>query len=253
MSAVESAISWMERTALDDSHGYSQINRWGPDYDCSSSVITAYQQAGVPLKTKGASWTGNLREVALKCGFKDVSNQVNLATGTGIKRGDILLCHNASHKHTAMACGNGKEVEASIDENGRTVGRLRGDQTGKEFLIRTYRRNYWQYCLRYQESPATASIPLGQTEVAIATSKEVVSHNGVPYRVMVSPLMMRTDADEDNAKIIGAFYAGNVVYYYGYYKLDKYGRKWLYVTDFKRTGYMCTKARNGKEYLTVKE
>ena len=45
----QSALDWMLDLARDDSHGYSQDNRWGPDYDCSSAIISAYKQAGVPL------------------------------------------------------------------------------------------------------------------------------------------------------------------------------------------------------------
>ena len=107
ISKVEAAVQWMEMTAADDSHGYDQVYRWGEkgDYDCSSAVITAYEKAGVPLKSNGATYTGNLKQVALKLGFKDVTSQVNLATGEELQRGDILL--NEVH-HVAMYCGNGK-------------------------------------------------------------------------------------------------------------------------------------------------
>ena len=33
---VEAACKWAESIAADDSHGYDQGNRNGPDYDCSS-------------------------------------------------------------------------------------------------------------------------------------------------------------------------------------------------------------------------
>lgn len=44
-SVVESAISWAIAIANDNSHGYSQSSRWGPDYDCSSFVISAFRSA----------------------------------------------------------------------------------------------------------------------------------------------------------------------------------------------------------------
>ena len=47
----------------------------------------------------------------LKNGFKDITASVNRGTGTGLKRGDVLL--NEAH-HVAMYCGSGKEVEASL-------------------------------------------------------------------------------------------------------------------------------------------
>ena len=48
-----------------------------------------------------------------------------------------------------MYCGNGKEVEASINEKGRAHGGKPGDQTGKEFLIRDYRNYPWTHVLRH--------------------------------------------------------------------------------------------------------
>ena len=90
--------------------------------------------------------------VFLKCGFVDVTSSVNLATGAGLKRGDVLL--NTSH-HTAMYCGGGREVEASINEKGTATGGKPGDQTGREFLIRSYRNYPWNHVLRYNE-PTTA-------------------------------------------------------------------------------------------------
>ena len=108
----ERATARMEAWAADDSHGYDQADRWGPDYDCSSAVIAAWELAGVPVKSNGATYTGNMRGVFLRCGFEDVTGSVDLATGAGLQRGDVLL--NIRH-HTAMYCGNGMEVEASIN------------------------------------------------------------------------------------------------------------------------------------------
>lgn len=149
-SAADIACDWMEATARDNSHGYDQVYRWGEkgDYDCSAAVITAYQKAGVPVKTKGASYTGDMKPVFLKCGFKDVTSQVNRSTGAGLKRGDVLLNEG---RHTAMYCGNGQEVEASINEKGTATGGQPGDQTGREFLIRSYRNYPWDCVLRYGE------------------------------------------------------------------------------------------------------
>lgn len=150
MSKIEQATQWMENHALDNKCGYDQQYRWGErgDYDCSAAVISAWQAAGVPVKTKGATYTGNMLKVFLRCGFHDVTKSINLRTGAGLKRGDVLL--NTSH-HTAMYCGNGREVEASINEKGRAVGGVPGDQTGREFLIRSYRNYPWTNVLRYSE------------------------------------------------------------------------------------------------------
>ena len=154
MSATEKAITQIEAWAADSSHGYDQANRWGPDYDCSSAVISAWELAGVPVKTKGATYTGNMRGVFLRCGFEDVTAGVDLSTGTGLQRGDVLL--NIQH-HTAMYCGNGMEVEASINENGGVTGGMTGDQTSREFLVRPYRNYPWDCVLRYAGAEAVST------------------------------------------------------------------------------------------------
>lgn len=46
MGKIEIATQWMINLANDDTHGYDQAHRWGPDYDCSSAVITAWENAG---------------------------------------------------------------------------------------------------------------------------------------------------------------------------------------------------------------
>lgn len=136
---IELVCNWCVSVALDDKHGYNQYNRWGnPDYDCSSLVITAWQSFGVPVKTNGATYTGNMLNAFLKSGFK----VVHLAER---KRGDVLL--NTKH-HTALYLGDEKIVHASISENGTISGKA-GDQTGKEICIRSYYNYPWEYCLRY--------------------------------------------------------------------------------------------------------
>ena len=42
MTKTEKAVTWAIRIANDPAHGYDQDNRWGPDYDCSSLVISAW-------------------------------------------------------------------------------------------------------------------------------------------------------------------------------------------------------------------
>ena len=149
---VEGAAKQMEVWANDPNVGYDQKYRWGEkgDYDCSGAVITAYEKAGIPVKSKGgASYTGNMLGAFKKTGFTDITNQVNLQTGDGLIRGDVLLNPG---RHTAMYIGNGQEAEASINEHGTTTGGQPGDQTEKEFLVRSYRNYPWNNVLRYSGS-----------------------------------------------------------------------------------------------------
>ena len=170
---IEDATVWMEETAGNDIHGYDQIYRWGEkgDYDCSSAVITAWEKAGVKVKTAGATYTGNMLSVFKKMGFVDVTSSVNLSNGSGMKRGDVLL--NTVH-HTAMYCGSGIEVEASINEKGTATNGIPGDQTGKEFLIRSYRNYPWTNVLRYTGGvsvsiPTVSVLRKGATGTAVKT------------------------------------------------------------------------------------
>lgn len=151
MTKTEKAVQWMINTANDSRHGYDQARRWGErgDYDCSSAVITAWQTAGVPVKSAGATYTGNMYSVFKKCGFVDVTHSVNLKSGSGLARGDVLLNRRF---HTAIYIGSGKIVQASINEKGTATGGIPGDQTGKEFLVRSYYNYPWDYVLRYPET-----------------------------------------------------------------------------------------------------
>ena len=148
MTKVESATRWMENLANDNSHGYAW-GGWGPtDYDCGHAIITAWEQAGVPVKTAGAASTHNMYPVFLSCGFLDVTAKVNLSTGSGLHRGDVLLHDN---DHTVMACGDGKIVHARSGE-GNTIP---GDQSGNEVRIQPYfqwQNGGWQHVLRYSET-----------------------------------------------------------------------------------------------------
>ena len=147
---IEKAIAWMLNIAADNSHGYDQGYRWGPDYDCSSFCITAWQEAGVPVKTYGASYTGDMREVFLRCGFSDAIGSVDVYSGSGLKRGDVLLSEGY---HVATYIGNGQIVHASQNEFGGAVGGKTGDQTGTEICTRSYYSHTppWDHVLRYKQ------------------------------------------------------------------------------------------------------
>lgn len=56
--SIEKAVKWMENLAKDNTHGYDQTHRNGPDYDCSSSIGTALNKAG--FNVNPSSTTRNL-------------------------------------------------------------------------------------------------------------------------------------------------------------------------------------------------
>lgn len=175
---IERAVSTMEAWAADPAHGYDQTLRWGErgDYDCSSAVITAWERAGVPVKSLGATYTGNMYPVFLALGFRDITTQVNRSTGDGLQRGDVLL--NRA-RHTALYCGGGMEVEASINEMGTATGGAPGDQTGREFLIRSYRNYPWDCVLRYMGGEDEPEIPAIDPPPEMVDVQLPALHNGM--------------------------------------------------------------------------
>lgn len=153
MCVIESAVQWAINTANDNSHGYSQADRWGADYDCSSFVISAFEQAGVPLRAHGASYTGNMRGAMIACGFVDVTNQIGLSSGYGIEAGDVLLNYSA---HTCLAIGGGRVANCRTDEGNW----MTGDQSGNEIRLQSYWNYPWNCVLRYKGSETvTPSTP----------------------------------------------------------------------------------------------
>lgn len=193
--SIEKAVQLAIQIANDDTHGYDQVDRWGnPNFDCSGLVIQCCEDAGIPLKSAGATYTGNMRSAALQIGFKDVISKVNLQTGSGLKRGDILL---NQAKHTAFYIGSGQIVHASINERGTVTGGKSGDQTGKEICVRPYYNKPWDSILRYtgsadpvKETPkvattsVTASLPIlkrGMTGTAVGVWQQCLCAAG--YKV----------------------------------------------------------------------
>jgi len=148
-TVIDRAVSWALGIANNPACGYNtdRAKRWGPDFDCSSLVISAFQNAGVPVKTNGANTTYDMKRVFLKSGFIDVVGSINKWNGEGLKKGDVLLLQK---HHTALVVDDEHNiVHAAGNERGGTMNGTPGDQTGKEICRRTYYNGYWDCVLRY--------------------------------------------------------------------------------------------------------
>lgn len=157
MLKIEKALQFMRNVAADDSHGYDQENRNGPDYDCSSLVATALNQAGYDVPV--TAYTGNLYTYLKKCGFTPVKSSADR------KPGDIWL---SPGYHVVMSVDADHIVHASINEKGTITGGRSGDQTGKEICERSfYVPSYgWTYHLRAPEEVIPDPVvPGGDEEV----------------------------------------------------------------------------------------
>ena len=120
-------IQWAIDIANDDSHGYSQCARTGPDYDCSSLVYYSLINAGFTTEQLGSYpfTTATMPTVLPQAGFVRHS-----FVQSELQAGDILWRSG----HTAMYIGNDQIVHASGPEGGGLCGSA-GDQTGKEILV----------------------------------------------------------------------------------------------------------------------
>lgn len=158
-TTIERAV-WLMRAIADGNYGYSQPHRNGAygnepsDFDCSSLVTYCWQSAGVPVREKGASTTSNLYKPFIACGFKDITNQIDLQTGKGLRAGDVLLYpYDGQYGHVEMMLNSTTICGARRDENGKDgwEGSQPGDQTGHEIEYSAY-YNFatgWKFVLRY--------------------------------------------------------------------------------------------------------
>lgn len=114
-NVIETAIAWATGIANDNTHGYSQANRYGPDYDCSSLVTTAFRNAGINVPYDCN--TRNMKERFVNAGFVWIpaSSIPNFpSSSANLKRGDILL----KSGHTELYIGNNQNIGAHDNYNG---------------------------------------------------------------------------------------------------------------------------------------
>lgn len=140
---VEKAVQWAVEIANDETHGYAQDYRDGPDYDCSSLVYYAFKYAGFNLP-KYAHSTREMVQDFTAAGFTWLPGLGN--SNSDCIRGDILL---AKESHTEIYLGGGKLVGAHCNEWGWIEDGEPGDQTGNEIGIGGWYSFPWDGILRW--------------------------------------------------------------------------------------------------------
>ena len=224
MNKIEKAVAWAEQIAADDRHGYSQVNRNSPDYDCSSFVGTALANAGFPVSIY--STTRNLGEQLENAGF--------VKCGKPWKRGDI---HLAAGHHVTMSVDANRIVHASQSENGGIDGQT-GDQTGKEICVRSYYDLPYENTVHYRYAGAVDKKPHNviescvKTESARSFDRKIAGayHTNDRYHLRVGAGMNKT--------VILTLPTGTSVRNYGYYTGEWYLVK-ANVNGIVYTGYVA--------------
>lgn len=137
---VDRAADFAIGIANDNSHGYTNGD-WGPEYSCISLIMESYTAAGLNL---GKCNIDKMPTRLENKGFKDITEEVNLASGQGLAKGDIVWYVNADkHGHTEMYIGDDKMVGARGDTDGKP-----GDSRGDEISVVAYQDLGWQRAFR---------------------------------------------------------------------------------------------------------
>ena len=130
MGKKDKFIENINKMVNDSSHGYDQLKRWGPDYDCSSFIIQCAHDAGYNIPTG----TGNTETMVSS--FKNIGWKILEFDGNiyDLEPGDIILRtnHGGDMGHTEVCVAFKKWAGAHINEKGGVTGGKTGDQTGKE-------------------------------------------------------------------------------------------------------------------------
>ena len=164
---IDDAVSFAVGVAEDNSHGYNNKgNGYGPDeYNCIGLVIRAYQHAGVNVRSCNIPV---MPERLQEAGFVEITSQVNLQTGEGLVKGDILwyLDGTGKHGHTELYTGNGSVVGARGDTDG-----VPGDSQGNEIVTAGYSNLGWQKVFRlpdgYAEDPDPITIETMDPDIVV--------------------------------------------------------------------------------------
>ena len=139
---ISAYLSWMKKIADDNTHGYSQSSRTGPDYDCSSFVYYALQNTIPNFKKEYPYTTWTLdSNVLLQYGFKRYKyGEVKLQPGD-------IVGNRDHHVTTIFSITNGvQEIAAHSNYDGKT-----GDGSGNEINVDPFSNQNYTYIFRLEK------------------------------------------------------------------------------------------------------
>lgn len=219
MNRGQIAADIHKRMVEDERFGYSWQERYGAkeekwtvdgvtfnigvgDYDCSSSVITAWKKALTGTKyaksLDGATYTGNMRRIFVDSGLFEWKPMSFIASP-----GDLYL---DEVNHVAMCQSQEPDLmsEFSISETGGTTGK-RGDQTGRESAVNPY-REFADGILHYNgkadtESQSETQKPSTSTNTATSGKKQLNGIDIASWQVGID--IASVDADFVIIKVSG--------------------------------------------------
>lgn len=131
---LENAVQFAINVANDPECGYDQDNRWGPDYDCSSLIYTAFHNAGFNVPY-GEGYTGTMRADFTAYGEFEAWDGSYGEDASKLQRGDICVREKditvngkIYHAHALLYIGNNQQVAAHQNELHSGKGGKTGDQ-----------------------------------------------------------------------------------------------------------------------------
>lgn len=164
MGSVASFIKRAEYWCKDANLGYDQNNRWdirdGGACDCSSLTYWCAWESELMKKPSDYKsrtlYTGTISEDFVKAGWTRLAPTIS-----ALRPGDCLL---SEYHHVAICIGGygwgARLAEANIDERGRVIGGLLGDQTGRETrIIEVYEYSAGWDCILRPPSDVVISKP----------------------------------------------------------------------------------------------
>ena len=198
-SVVNRACAFMLDICMDDSHGYNLEHGWGPEYNCSALVATCYRVAGCDMPIHS---TADMPDVLPQYGFTDVTSMVDLNTGAGLEKGDILWMRHPTGGmgHTELYVGSDMMAGAHGLGHNDTIP---GDQDGNEISVVPFFSYHWERVFRPPASLCSPAIVIEDVTEPIVMDDGIVIEPIISDDVVVNDVTKMTEFGERTVSDVG--------------------------------------------------